>query len=231
MNPRACVRTLLTATVLTALTALTGCTSGSAADGTADRESGNDVTVLQPAGPGEGAETLSTDASVPGSGHNEADVEFVQMMIPHHAQAVRMGELARTRAKDAQVTALAARIADAQGAEILELSAWLERHGVDAPTADELEHGAQQRDDHEAMMPGMLSEAEMQKLASASGHHFDLLYLRGMIAHHQGAVDMAAEAMDHGRNTRVSEIAADVSAGQAAEIARMRKLLDRLGGA
>lgn len=190
-----------------------------------------DGTVIQPGKPGEEAETLPPDASVPATEHNDADVEFVQMMIPHHAQAVQMGELAHTRAQDQQVKALADRIADAQGAEILEMSAWLERHGIKAPTAEDLERGAHHRDDDMAMMPGMLTEDEMAELAAAEGHRFDMLYLRGMIAHHQGAVEMAGQVMVNGSDIRIGEIAADVSAGQTAEIGRMRRILRQVTSA
>ncbi|HET7327885.1 MAG TPA: DUF305 domain-containing protein [Nocardioidaceae bacterium] len=170
---------------------------------------------------------------MPEVGHNDADVEFVQMMIPHHAQALEMGQLARTRAQNPKVKAVAARIADAQGAEILEMSAWLERHGIEAPTAADLAGGAHDGDahgggGHHAMMPGMLSEDQMDALAAAEGHRFDVLYLQGMIAHHQGAVEMAGQVMEDGTDVRISEIGTDVAAGQSAEIERMKELLRQL---
>lgn len=217
------------------LTVLSACTADSgSAEPRAEAESSNppaDGTVIQPGHPGEEAETLPPDASVPATEHNDSDVEFVQMMIPHHAQAIEMGELARTRANDEQVQALAERIADAQGAEILEMAAWLERHGIEAPTAEDLEqdaHHGGSHGGHSAMMPGMLSPAEMDELAAADGARFDELYLRGMIAHHQGAIDMAGRVMTEGSDIRIGEIAADVSVGQTAEIERMRTMLGRL---
>jgi uncharacterized protein (DUF305 family) len=181
-------------------------------------------TVIQPGAPGEQAETLPPDATLPASRHNGADVEFVQMMIPHHAQALEMGELARTRAGDRGVQAMAQRIADAQGAEIVGMSAWLERHGVEAPTAEDLQHQAH----HGGTMPGMLTPAQMDRLAAADGRRFDELFLRYMIQHHQGAVDMAGTVMDDGRDIVVGELAADIAAGQNAEINRMRTMLRRL---
>lgn len=182
-----------------------------------------DGTVIQPGRPGEKAETLPPDATLPAGRHNAADVRFVQMMIPHHAQALEMGELARTRANDPQVKALAQRIADAQGAEILAMSAWLQRHGIKAPTAEDLQKQAH----HGGTMPGMLSGAEMDRLAAADGRRFDALFLRFMIGHHRGAVDMAGQAMERGRDIVVGEMAADVAAGQAAEITRMQRMLRR----
>lgn len=244
---RAALACLATA-ALTALPALTGCSAGTdpaASSGTGashgTHEAGDSAptgpaptsgsshaavegTVIQPGRPGEKAETLPPDATLPAGRHNADDVRFVQMMIPHHAQALEMGELARTRASDRQVTALAQRIADAQGAEILAMSAWLQRHGIKAPTAADLEEQAH----HGGTMPGMLSGAEMDRLAAADGRRFDEMFLRFMIGHHRGAVGMAGQAMDRGRDIVVGEIAADVAAGQAAEITRMQRLLRRL---
>ena len=64
-----------------------------------------------------------------------------------------------------------------------------------------------------------------RELKATSGSRFDRLFLRGMIAHHQGAVDMAQTVAVDGTDLQVSEIAADVSVGQQAEINRMRDLL------
>ena len=69
---------------------------------------------------------------------------------------------------------------------------------------------------------------EMALLKATSGTRFDRLFLRDMIAHHQGAVDMAETVTADGSDLQVSEIAADVSTGQQAEINRMRDLLRSL---
>ncbi|MDQ4006596.1 MAG: DUF305 domain-containing protein [Actinomycetota bacterium] len=181
-------------------------------------------TIIQPGRPGEPAKTLPPDARLPAVQPNRADVAFVQMMIPHHAQALEMGGLARTRARDPQVRAVAQRIADAQRAEIHEMAAWLENHGFDAPAADDLEHHAH----HGPLMPGMLTDTQMHRLAASQGRRFDRLFLRSMVAHHQGAIGMAGQAMDEGRDVRISEVAADIAAGQTAEIRRLRDLLQTM---
>lgn len=218
------------------LAAVAGCTSdatepASDSGGEAQQQSGQQGTVLQPGSPGEGNQTLSPGATpVPESEHNDVDVQFMQMMIPHHAQAVEMGDLADTRARDEQVTSLAQRIADAQQAEIRGMSGWLEARNLDVPKEDAGGHAMDHHHDKpgEAMMDGMLSPAEMDELAAADGARFDELYLQGMIRHHRGAIDMAAKVMDSGSDVVVGELAADISAGQAAEIDRMRQILRRL---
>jgi uncharacterized protein (DUF305 family) len=184
----------------------------------ASAEPSDDLTVIQPGDPGEGAVTGGPVSPIEGEA-NEADIEFVQMMIPHHAQAVEMTELARRHAVDRDVRRLAARIRAAQGPEILTMSAWLEEHGVSTEPSDG--HG-----DHGVTpMAGMLTPKQMDDLAAARGRAFDRLFLRGMIAHHRGALEMADTVAVEGIDVRVSELAADIDLTQSTEIALMRDLL------
>jgi uncharacterized protein (DUF305 family) len=198
-------------------------------------------TVVQPGRPGDPAKTLPPDANVPGTKWNAADVDFVQMMIPHHAQALRMCALARTRADDPQVAAVARRIDAAQAPEILALSSWLQDRGLPVPSAPgagtgphsahgSMHHHHRSQPDGGAMMqmPGMLSAAEMRTLAEASGARFDRLFLADMIRHHAGAVTMAERVAVSGSDLRVSEIAAEVATEQRAEIDRMRTIRTQL---
>jgi uncharacterized protein (DUF305 family) len=209
---------------------LTGGTLALGAGCTADRVHPGDhrrsgPTVVQPGRPGEPARTLGPDAAVPRSQWNEADARFVQRMIPHHAQALRMSALARTRAQDPRVLALAERIRGARGPEVMAMSAWLAERGIgQASMEHHHHHGGRRR----APMTGMLTETRMRRLAAAEGRTFDRLFLTGMIQHHQGAVQMSSDALQHGSDLRVNEIAGDVAAEQNAEIARMRAVLRSL---
>lgn len=201
-------------TVLAAST-LAGC-SGSA--GTAPTAAAGDPArsqVLQPGRPGEPNQTLPADATVPSAPFNDADASFMTMMIPHHAQALEMAELAETRAADEDVLALARRIHGAQGPEIRSMAAWLDSRGLAVP-------GASDHSGHD--MVGMLTAEQMAGLAAAQGADFDRLFLAGMIQHHRGAVDMAAEELEAGSDLLALELAADISTGQLAEIRRMQDL-------
>ncbi len=197
--------------------------AGAAADD--EPRAGGGAPVLQPGEPGEPNETLDPDATVEATPWNDADVGFLNDMIPHHSQALEMAELARTRAEDREVRALASRIGDAQGAEIVGMAAWLDQRDFEAPTAEEVEH-------HMSMsgMPGMLDPEQMDALAAADGARFDRLFLAGMIRHHQGAVAMAEQVQVEGSDLVVAEIADEVSAGQTAEIQRLRDLQRRIAG-
>ena len=190
----------------------------------ASAQPSDDLTVIQPGDPGEGAVTGGPVSPIEGEA-NEADIEFVQMMVPHHAQAVEMTELASRHAVDRDVRRLAARIRAAQGPEILMMSAWLEEHGVSTESSDG--HGG--HDDHgETPMAGMLTPEQMDDLAAARGRAFDRLFLRGMIAHHRGALDMADTVAVEGIDVRVTELSADIDLTQSSEIALMRRLLRSL---
>ncbi len=189
-----------------------------------DQDAG--ATVIRPGSPGEDAETGAPPEPLEPAPWNHSDIAFVQMMVPHHAQALQMSRLAPSHAASPVVRRLAQRIKASQGPEILLMASWLEQQGVDVPTAaedpmsyDHSEHG------HDAM-EGMLTPAQMAELEAARGARFDRLFLRGMIRHHAGAVAMADTVGAAGSAVQVAELAADVSAGQAAEITRMRELLD-----
>lgn len=184
-----------------------------------------DVTILQPGRPGESASTLGPDDIPEDAEWNHADVAFMQMMIPHHAQALEMADLANERARSREVTSLARRIAGAQGPEIITMAAWLEQRNIDVPREGEDAEDFDHSEHGHSGMTGMLTPEQMTALAEAKGRRFDRLFLEGMIDHHQGAVDMANEVGTTGSDLQVAEMAADVATGQAAEIRRMRELL------
>jgi uncharacterized protein (DUF305 family) len=221
----------LAAVVALALGGCSGTSDAEAGAGPTPQSSpseGGDVTILQPGKPGESMKTVGPDAAPSDSGFNHTDIAFVQMMIPHHAQALEMSQLAQKRAKSEQVKALARRIRGAQGPEIVAFAAWLHQRNIEVPKAGADPHSYDHGQHGDTPMKGMLTEAQMRELAAARGREFDRLFLDSMITHHRGAVAMARTVAVGGQDTRVSEMAADVAAGQSAEIDRMRDLLTGL---
>ncbi|MBW0092846.1 DUF305 domain-containing protein [Pseudonocardia sp. KRD-184] len=172
--------------------------------------------TVVPGAPGEparvmgGAEAAQRRAPVPVS---PADVEFVAAMIPHHEQALAVAALAPGRAADSGVRAMAERIAGVQGPEVAVLRAWLARHGSGHPG-----HPAH------AAVPGMVAAERLAELAAASGPAFDRLFVATMIAHHEGALAMAAQVRASGTDLFVAGFADDVVATQTADIDRLRGL-------
>jgi uncharacterized protein (DUF305 family) len=80
-------------------------------------------------------------------------------------------------------------------------------------------------------MPGMLTEAQMRRLAEARGPEFDRLFLDSMIGHHRGAVAMVKELFGTpgaAQDQTVFKFANDVNVDQTTEIARMERMLAAL---
>ncbi len=130
---------------------------------------GSDVPVIQPGLPGEPAATGGDVTTEEPAEWNHSDIAFVQMMIPHHAQALEMSRLAPKRAENPQVRRLAERIEAAQAPEILLMASWLEEQNLDVPSASDdpldYDHGAHGHDG----MEGMLTPQELKELAAAEG--------------------------------------------------------------
>jgi uncharacterized protein (DUF305 family) len=168
-----------------------------------------------------------TPTTAPPSGgavHNSIDVAFAQGMIPHHAQAVEMSELAATNTSDPEVQALATEIIAAQGPEIEQMTTWLTAWGAEVPDPD-----ASMEENMEMaggmMMSGMISEADFERLRAARDAEFDRLYLELMILHHEGAVEMARQELDGGDSPDAKALAQQIIDTQQAEITRMEQLL------
>ncbi|RFS86722.1 DUF305 domain-containing protein [Actinomadura spongiicola] len=200
------------AVVVVAAGTLTGC-------GGDEPEAAPSRTVLVPGRPGEPNKTRvagPSRAPLP----TPAEVRFVQMMIPHHAQALEMSKLAPERASDQRVRSLASRIDAAQKVEIAAMRSWLEHNSEAVLKAYGKNHGG-----HHTGMPGMATAEQLKQLREARGTAFDRLYLNLMITHHQGALTMVKDVLDRGTNVTVQELARDVQSTQLAEIGRMRGLL------
>ena len=185
--------------------------------------------------------SATTSAADEAAAHNDADVMFAQMMIPHHSQAIEMSDM--LLAKEGipeEVTALAEQIKAAQGPEITQLESWLEQWGEptempetgnnDMPGMDEgMDEGMDGMEGMEGMqMEGMMSEEDMQALSDAQGTDAARLFLEQMIAHHEGAVDMAQTEIEDGQFPDAVEMARTIVDTQQQEIDTMRQLLTTL---
>ncbi|MFL5501787.1 MAG: DUF305 domain-containing protein [Gemmatimonadaceae bacterium] len=161
--------------------------------------------------------------------YTEADVRFMSGMIHHHSQAIVMARWAQSHGANPAVQRLANRIINAQQDEILTMQNWLRDRRQPVPEATAtgmaMSMGGMQ---HEMLMPGMLTEAQMKQLDAARGPEFDRLFLTYMIQHHKGAVSMVKDLFDSygaGQDEVVFKFASDVNVDQTTEIARMDKLL------
>jgi uncharacterized protein (DUF305 family) len=156
-------------------------------------------------------------------GHNStsskytgADIMFLQMMIPHHQQAIDISNLAMKTSKDSELLALAKTIAADQAAEITQMKAWLNDAGADLDMGHSMDG-----------MGGMLNDAELSALNAETGTKFDILWLKGMTGHHDGAIHMTTMIRD-ASNPDIKAFGEKVIADQSAQIAQMKEMLRRL---
>jgi uncharacterized protein (DUF305 family) len=161
--------------------------------------------------------------------YTEADVHFMSGMIGHHAQAIVMAGWAPTHGASDAVRRLAERIINAQQDEIATMQRWLRDRQLPVPearpTGVKMMHGGVE---HEMLMPGMLTAAQMKQLDEARGKDFDRLFLTFMIQHHQGAVSMVKDLFGSygaGLDETVFKFASDVNVDQSTEIERMQTML------
>jgi uncharacterized protein (DUF305 family) len=157
-----------------------------------------------------------------GALYTKADVEFMQGMIAHHAQAIVMSRMAESHGANPQVLKLSNKIDQSQIPEIRIMQLWLKRNNQFAPDTSSW---------HNVMMAGMLTAAQLKELDAAKGVAFDRAYLRLMIQHHAGALKMVDDLFNTplaGQEVDVNVFANDVVTVQTAEIGIMQRLLTQL---
>jgi len=159
----------------------------------------------------DGHGSMMSDEEATGA-YSDDELMFASMMIPHHSQAVTMSELALANSTNPDVLALATAIRAAQGPEITQMQSWLDESNYSGTHAGHMDMG------------GMLSDEDIAKLAVSKGAAFDRLFLEGMIAHHEGAIQMA-EMIKDSTNSEVKKLFNNIVSSQSAEIEAMKALL------
>jgi len=155
--------------------------------------------------------TMASDEAA-STAYTDDELMFASMMIPHHSQAVTMSELALNNSTNEDIRALATAIRDAQAPEIAQMQSWLDESDYSGTHAGHMDMG------------GMLSDEELAELSSANGSTFDRLFLEGMIAHHEGALDMIS-MIKNSSNAEVKKLYSNILTSQSAEIEAMKALL------
>ena len=181
--------------------------------------------------------TTSVERTQGSIAHNAADVTFLTQMISHHQEAIEMSDLvlaepAATSGGEAEVRVIAQQIRDAQAPEVAQMKAWLKEWGAVAESDSSMD-GMEGMDGmdmtggspSESGMNGMMTEDQTKQLSAATGADLDRLYLELMIAHHEGAIEMAQTELKEGNNPAALKLAQGVIDTQQAEIEQMQALL------
>lgn len=203
------IKTLSIAAALAASLGLAGCAAGSGSGNSMPMDHGSS---------GPMSSTMPSASMMPGASadHNQADIAFAQMMIPHHAQGVEMSGIILAKPDmPAEITALATKIKAAQAPEIDQMTGWLRGWNVPTMMSDHSGHG----------MSGMVDDAGIDKLKAATGTEAARLFLEQMIGHHEGAIDMAQQEIGAGKSPDALQLSHAIVDAQQAEITEMKQLL------
>ena len=96
-----------------------------------------------------------------------------------------------------------------------------------------MDHGSMHGTGAAAESPGPF-DAAMQKMHEAMAippsRNVDVDFVRGMIPHHQGAIDMAKIELEQGTDPEIRALAETIIAAQEKEIAEMQAWLATHGG-
>jgi uncharacterized protein (DUF305 family) len=168
---------------------------------------------------------------------DSVDAGFSRDMAVHHRQGVEMANLALERSTDPEVRQLAFDISSTQTNQAGQMEGWLALWGVPRSGGDHMawmggEHGGHDMsgDTAGALMPGMATEAELADLRTLTGTDFDVEFLRLMIRHHQGGLEMAQYEAANGTQAAVRTLATSIAETQTAEVTTMVGMLTARGG-
>jgi uncharacterized protein (DUF305 family) len=182
-----------------------------------------DVHVVRPGAPGKASQEVGPEELREAETMKPIaqDVVFMRGMIHHHQQAVVMTGWVPERTQSRAVKLMAERMSLTQTSEIEQYESWLSEHGFDA---------GHDHDGSTERMPGMLTQAQLDRLEAAGGKRFDRLFLRYMTQHHRGAITMVEELQAEGGGTEaeVGNFARHIEADQEIEIKRMQEVLAEL---
>ena len=142
---------------------------------------------------------------------------FLQMMIPHHQQAIVISDLAISISKNEDILKLANQIKGAQAPEIDQMKSWLKAAGLGEDPGHSMH-----------AMAGMLTDSQLEQLKNSTGKDFDRQFLSGMIAHHQGAVEMV-RMIENSSDLKLRDFGEQINQTQSSEIAVMKQLLKSIG--
>ena len=183
-----------------------------------------DPLIIQPGLPGTASKEINSEEAIniANTGFTKDDTVFMNHMIVHHEQALTLSRLAPNRTNTQEILDLAGRIDVSQEDEVSFMQGWLEERNIKVHAHMSMHH---------MKMMGMASDQDIAKLSNSKGMEFDELFLRLMIAHHEGALDMVRELKRQpgsAYDPLMFEFVSDLSNDQGVEIERMNTLLTGL---
>ncbi len=164
-------------------------------------------------------------------GENSAEAGFARDMSTHHAQAVEMAMFTWKRSTDPEIEQVAYDIATVQQNQIGIMQTWLANWHL-LPTGSRPKMAWMPGGTKELLpdgrMPGMASDAEIEKLRNSSGTDLDVLFCQLMLRHHLGGIHMASEAIRLSHTRVVIHLATTMRNNQQFEVTNLRRKLEEL---
>lgn len=154
--------------------------------------------------------------SSPGAANAPQELQFIDTMIAHHEGAIEMALLVNNRSRRPEMQELAKGILEAQRGEVDKMREWRMKWFGDAKPAVNLD------------LPGMhtgMSGMDLKKLELLKANEFDVEFLKQMIPHHEGAIEMAKALSPADKYLELIELRGAIIRTQTAEIAKMKAWL------
>jgi len=143
------------------------------------------------------------------------DLDFANMMIPHHQSAIDMALEYLPKAKDDKIKTMAQNIIDAQKKEIEELKTMIANHKPAETKANAgAGHAAGEHNELMETMNKMMDKMKGMKMSGEADKDFVMM----MIPHHESAVTMAGDEISHGKNYELKKLSQKIIADQNKEI-------------
>jgi len=173
--------------------------------------------------------------------NTSAAAGFARDMQVHHDQGVELAMIIRDRSSDDDIRGLAYDIATSQSNQSGQMLAWLNEWKLPQVSPEPAmtwmtrptltgaghDHGTEGAHQPGDPMPGLATRAQIEQLQGLQGADAEKLFLQLMIAHHQGAIDMAKAVLDRTEVRVVIQLATSIVKAQQSEINYMNELLSR----
>ena len=157
---------------------------------------------------------------------NSTDIGFLQDMRAHHEQGVYLGlYYLSVHGTDRALRDIAREVVFGQSIEIGRMIQLLRQFGATETNESDVAMTWMNEPTPNDRMPGLASQADIDKLLASTGAEANQLFVALMTAHHEGGIHMAQYALDHANVIEVKRIAFSMISGQTGEINEMRALI------
>jgi uncharacterized protein (DUF305 family) len=162
---------------------------------------------------------------------SSVDAGFARDMSTHHTQAINMANYTRDATDDPNIQILARDIETEQYFQVGEMQGWLDTWGLSRSSKQPVMSwmAGHNHLESDGLMPGMATQAQMNKLETLKGKELNVFFLQLMIHHHQGGLPMAQYAAEHAQSDYVRNLAQKMVQAQSNEIVQMEQMLRQLG--